>query len=293
MEGSVFSRAALTAPYGVESGSMPIGIFHAVVRGQPWAQLEEGGEAVELSPGDVVVFPFGDNHLIMDAPGREHRPIGLLTSVDERGMGHLTIDGGGPSTSLICGTLAFDSGDAHPVFSLLPPMLHVRDHDGRMSDIVETLIAMIAGEVDQPTPGSEIVVARLTDVLVVYLLRAYIEDLDPSERGWLAALRDPALREAIGQIHRRPDHSWTAEELAEAARMSRSAFFKRFREVVGETPAEYATRWRIHLAAKLLRQGDYSVAAAGREVGYGTEAAFSNAFLRVMGQRPGAYRKAA
>ena len=272
---------------------MPTGIFHAVVKGHPWAQLAEDGVPVELSPGDVVVFPFGDNHLITDAPDREHRPIGLLTSVDDRGMGHLVVDGGGPSTSLICGTLAFDSGEAHPVFSMLPAMVHVKDRDGRITDVVQQLIAMIATEVDRPASGSEIIVARLTDVLVVFLLRAYIEDLDASETGWLAALRDPGLREAIGQIHRRPEHRWTAEELAHHAGMSRSAFFRRFREVVGETPAEYLTRWRIHVASRLLREEGYSVAAAGRKVGYGTEAAFSNAFLRVVGQRPGAYRRAA
>ncbi len=111
--------------------------------------------------------------------------------------------------------------------------------------------------------------------------------------GWLGALKDPAIREAIGLIHRRPSYQWTAEELAGAAGLSRSAFFSRFRRTVGETPTEYLTRWRIHLATKLLREEDCSVAAAGRQVGYATEAAFSNAFLRVMGVRPGAYRKAA
>jgi transcriptional regulator GlxA family with amidase domain len=102
---------------------------------------------------------------------------------------------------------------------------------------------------------------------------------------------DPGLRESIGLTHRRPGHRWTAEELAAAAGLSRSAFFARFKEAVGETPAEYATRWRIHLATRLLRQENHSVAAVGNKVGYGAEAALSNAFLRVVGVRPGAYRK--
>ena len=293
MQGSVFSRAALAAPFGVESGSMPTGIFHAVVRGQPWAQVADNGEPIELEPGDIVMFPFGDNHLITDAPGRAHRPIGLLTGMDDRGMGHLVVEGGGARTSLICGTVTFDRGEAHPVFSMLPSMIHVRDLNGQNSGVVETLIDLIAAEVDNPVPGSEIVVARLTDVLIVYMLRAYINGLDSGVGGWLGALKDPALREAIGLMHRRPSYQWTAEELADAAGLSRSAFFARFRRTVGETPAEYLTRWRVHLATKLLREDDYSVAAAGRQVGYATEAAFSNAFLRVMGVRPGAYRKAA
>ena len=272
---------------------MPTGIFHAVVRGQPWAQVADAGDPIELEPGDVVMFPFGDNHLITDAPGRAHRPIGLLTGLDDRGMGHLVVEGGGARTSLICGTVTFDRGEAHPVFSMLPSMIHVRNLNGQNSGVVETLIDLIAAEVDNPVPGSEIVVARLTDVLIVYMLRAYINGLDSGVGGWLGALKDPALREAIGLMHRNPEYQWTAEELAEAASLSRSAFFARFRRTVGETPAEYLTRWRVHLATKLLREDDYSVAAAGRQVGYATEAAFSNAFLRVMSVRPGAYRNAA
>ncbi len=293
MEGSVFSRAALSAPFGVESGVMSTGIFHAVVRGHPWVQLADHGEPLELEPGDVVMFPFGDNHLITDVPGSPHRPIGLLTGVDERGMGHLVVEGGGSRTSLICGSVKFDAGEAHPVFSMLPAMFRVHDLDGQISSVVESLIKLIAVEVDNPVPGSEIVVARLTDVLIVYVLRAYISQLGPDDVGWLGALKDPAISEAIGLIHRNPEHQWTARELAEAAGLSRSAFFTRFRQTVGETPAEYLTRWRIHLATKLLRDEDYSVAVAGRQVGYATEAAFSNAFLRVMGVRPGAYRRAA
>lgn len=127
----------------------------------------------------------------------------------------------------------------------------------------------------------------------MYILRAYINDLDDESVGWLGALKDPALREVIGLVHRRPEYNWTAEELAAEVGMSRSALFVKFKESVGESPIEYLTRWRIHVATRLLREEGASVAAAGRQVGYQTEAAFSNAFLRVMGVRPGAYRRVA
>lgn len=293
MEGSVFSRAALEAPWGVESGRLPTGIFHAVVRGRAWARLAEGGDPIELERGDVVLMPFGDNHLMTHAPGTPTRPIGELTTTDHHGMGHLVVEGGGPLTSLVCGTVAFDQGEAHPVFSMLPRLIRVRDSDGRMSSVVETLIRLIADEVDQPDPGTETVVARLTDVLIVYMLRNYINTLAPGEGGWLGGLRDPGVRDALGQIHRNPARSWTADELAATAGMSRSAFFARFRGLVGETPGEYLTRWRVHVGSRLLRNGNHTVAGAAHLVGYTTEAAFSNAFVRVMGVRPGAYRRAA
>lgn len=94
-------------------------------------------------------------------------------------------------------------------------------------------------------------------------------------------------------LHGQPDRAWTANDLATAVGMSRSAFFARFRDLVGETPSAYLTRWRVQLAIRMLRDEGRSVAAVGHTVGYRTEAAFSNAFVRVMGIRPGAFKRAA
>lgn len=293
MEGSIFSRAALTAPWGVESGQTVHGVFHAVLRGNACARLHGDDETVALEPGDVVLMPFGDNHLMTDAPSRLTRPIAEMTAIDRRGMGQLVVDGGGDETSLICGSISFDQAGAHPVFSVLPRMVTVRDVTGETATIVETLISLIATEVDEPVPGSETVVARLTDVLVVYVLRNYINSLDDGEGGWLGGLRDPAVAEALGLIHRQPERGWSVDELADEVGLSRSAFHDRFRRTVGETPADYSRRWRVHVATRLLREDRRSVAATARMLGYRTEAAFSNAFTRVMGVRPGAFKNAA
>ena len=293
MRGSIFSRASLFAPWGIESGELGRGIFHAVVRGRAYVQLAEGGEPIVLERGDVVLMPFGHNHLMTDEPVRKTRPLRELNSVDANGMGHLAVEGDGPHTSLICGEITFDGGEAHPVFSMLPPLIRVRDIDGSMAPVVETLVELIANEVDGRGPGADAVIARLTDVLVIYVLRDYVSRLPEDEVGWLGALRDPEIRQALGLMHSRPDKPWTVEELSRAVGMSRSSFFGRFKEVVGESPLQYLTRWRVHVASRLLREDGASVSTAARRVGYATDAAFSNAFKRVMGIRPGAYRRAA
>jgi AraC-like DNA-binding protein len=292
MEGSVFSRAELTAPWGVESGSLAHGVFHAVVAGRAWVALA-GGEATEIERGDVVWFPYGDNHVITDAPDRPTRNIGLLTAVDERGMGRLEVDGGGAATSLICGRVSFERSDAHPVLSRLPSIIHVRDDGGRMVGTLDALIDLISAEIDDPSVGSGTIVARLTDALVAYVLRDYIGGLQDREASWLRALKDPQIAAALDVMHGQPERPWTIGSLASAAGLSRSVFFARFKTLVGESPAAYLTRWRIHLAARMLREEGSSVATTARRVGYATEAAFSNAFLRVMGVRPGAYKRAA
>lgn len=293
MRGSIFSRASLNAPWGVESGELGRGIFHAVVRGRAYARLADGGDPVVLERGDVVLMPFGHNHLMTDEPERPTRLLRELNTVDKAGMGHLVVEGDGPHTSLICGEVTFDGGDAHPVFSLLPPLIRVADEDGSMARVVETLIQLIAGEVDGNGPGAEAVVARLTDVLIIYVLRDYISRLPGDEAGWLGALRDPQIRQALGLMHSRPEEAWSIDELADAVGMSRSSFFARFKELVGESPLQYLTRWRVHVASRMLREEGATVSAAARGVGYATDAAFSNAFMRVMGVRPGAYRRAA
>ncbi len=293
MEGSAFSRAALQAPWGVESGTTASGMFHAVVSGRAWVTLADSEAPLLLERGDIVMMPFGDNHLLASEPGSATRPIAELNAVDEFGRGRLIVRGQGPTTSLICGTVSFDGASAHPVLSMLPRLLHVRDPAGRMTSAVETMIELIANEMDDPGPGTETVVARLTDALIVYVLRNYIDGLPQGERGWLSALKDGPIREALGLIHRNPETSWTAAGLAAHVGMSRSGFFKRFRDAVGETPGQYLTRWRVHVATRLLKEADASVGSVAQQVGYATEAAFSNAFKRVMGMRPGAYRRAA
>lgn len=291
MRGSVFSRAQLNAPWGVESGTTSQGIFHAVVNGRVHARLADGNDEVVLNKGDIVMMPFGHNHLLTDTASTPTRPIGDLTTTDEAGMGHLVVEGNGPETSLICGTVGFDTGGVHPVFSMLPEMIHVRDSDGSMYRIVETLIDLIAAEVDESVPGSEIVVGRLTEVLIIYVLRDYINRMPTGEVGWLGALRDPAIRTALGMMHGQPDQPWTARDLAREVGLSRSAFFAQFRDLVGESPSQYLTRWRIHVATRMLTDDDLSVSSVARQVGYQTDAAFSNAFVRLMGVRPGAYRR--
>lgn len=293
LRASVFSRASLAAPWGVQAGDTSSGIFHAVVSGSAWATLADEDDPVRLGPGDMVLLPFGDSHLMTDAPLRRARPIEELTTVDRRGMGQLVVDGGGEPTSLICGRIEFDEAVAHPVLSGLSPLVAVRDTDGRTARLLRQLIALIADEVDEPLPGSPSIVTRLAEVLVVHALRSHIDALPDDAVGWLGGLRDPIVADALGVIHGSPHHPWTTAELAATVGSSRSAFHRRFREVVGETPGEYVTRWRIHLATRILRTENASVAVTARRVGYRTEAAFSNAFVRVMGVRPGAYKRAA
>ena len=245
MQGALFSRAELDAPWGIQSGQMTVGVFHAVVSGHCWLRVQ-GREPLELARGDVVYLPFGTDHVMSDAPaGPVCLRSEMRTTPQDDGMDLLEVDGAGRHTALLCGTVSTESSDVHPGFSLLPEIIHVSDADGGMASYVQSIIELLAREVRSDEPGSATAASRLTDVLVIYVLRHHIRQLGGDSTGWLAALRDPQLAAALGLIHKDPGSAWTATELARAVGMSRSAFFARFKDLVGETPTDYLTRWRM------------------------------------------------
>ena len=157
---------------------------------------------------------------------------------------------------------------------------------------LRSTLRLMALEAEGLRPGGETVITRLSDVLVVQALRAWLESDPAAQSGWLGALRDPQIGRAISLIHREPGRPWTVASLADQIPMSRSAFAARFTELVGEPAMSYVTRWRMHLAAVALRDEGATVAALADRFGYRSEAAFARAFKRVVGSPPGAVRRA-
>ncbi|MCR6636872.1 AraC family transcriptional regulator [Devosia sp.] len=133
--------------------------------------------------------------------------------------------------------------------------------------------------------------AKLAELLFVEVLREYANELPPEARGWLSGLRDPQIGHALRLIHGQPAESWTLEGLARAVGLSRSVFADRFAHYAGDTPMQYLARWRMQLAAKRLEDTTGSIAQAGAEVGYESEAAFNRAFKKFAGVPPGAWRR--
>jgi AraC-like DNA-binding protein len=307
LESTVFARAALSAPWAVSTNGLDGGIFHAVVRGRCVAipSMREGARKakaerpIELGPGDVVLLPYGDPHVMTDRTGRRPVPIrGRVRTPEGGGVGLLSSEGGGEETSLVCGRFDVErarptDGDEarppHPLLGVLPRVVHLRAGDPALAPWLPPLVAALAFELDHPQPGSSAVITRLADVLVVHAIRACVRE-GTTDGGWLGALRDPRVARALDLLHARPHEPWTMASLAEAVGMGRSAFFDRWCALVGEPPAQYLARWRMHLAERSLRSENGSLAEIGRSVGYDSEAAFSRAFKRLVGVAPGSLR---
>jgi AraC-like DNA-binding protein len=187
--------------------------------------------------------------------------------------------------------LSFDRASLKPITQLLPSFILIKADQAHTLALHNTMQAL-SSEMAEQAPGSEVVATRLGEVLFIQALRAHIASgVEWRNKGWLRAIFDPQMGTALSAIHDSVKTPWTVESLAEAAAMSRSAFAAHFKELLGQTPLEYVTEWRMQKAMQLLQQHDKKLIDVARSVGYESDAAFSKAFKRVVGANPGEYLK--
>jgi AraC-like DNA-binding protein len=301
--GGVFLDATFRSPWcvrsqvtredcapGVEANGGLVG-FHYVLEGNVRVRVGREGPR-DAGPGALILVARNDEHLLgseLTLPPMPAEP--LIRKAEDDGLAHIDFgDGPAIESRFVCGYLA-TALRAHPLLEALPAVL-VADVRGRPSaEWVESSFRYAAREHAARRPGSQDVLARLSELLFVEAVREHIESLPSDATGWLAALRDPPLARALAALHARPAFAWTAEGLAREAFLSRSAFAERFVRTVGLPPMSYLTRWRMLLAAQRLRESPDSIAQIASQVGYESESTFSRAFSREMGAAPGAWRR--
>ena len=146
-------------------------------------------------------------------------------------------------------------------------------------------------EARSPRPGGAGVLSKLAEVLFIELLRLYMNQQAEGRTGWLAGVGDRIVGAALNAMHKNPSHAWTLEELARESGSSRSVLAERFQQLVGNSPMQYLTQWRMLLAANLLCRSNAPLARIAEDVGYQTDTAFSRAFRREYGTPPAAWRR--
>ncbi|WP_438028408.1 cupin domain-containing protein [Sorangium sp. So ce233] len=286
-----FKRSELSAPWGVRLKGGALAGFHYVARGSCWLTVEgTSAPATALSGGDLVLLPLGHAHTLRDRAKSPVRSIEALIA-EAGGEDVLRSGGGGATTTVISGCFTFEDRSRNPLLASLSPLIHITPDEGRAVPWLEQNLRFIAAETAASRPGSRVVLTRIAEVVFVQALRAFIERLPDDSEGFLRALREPHIGQALGLMHRELEHPWTVETLAARCGLSRSAFAERFKQLVGEPPLGYLTRLRLERAAELLRAGS-TLADVAQRTGYSSEAAFSHAFRQWAGTPPGAYRKA-
>lgn len=264
--------------------------YHAIVSGSCWVTVL--GEApLQLATGDIVMFPHGHAHVLSCAPGMRSKPdLALYRRPDESHLPFSLALGsaGNETTHIVCGYLGCDARPYNPLLMALPNAIHAKDSvGGTLAAYVQLAVAESKGS----RPGGEAVLGRLSELLFVEVVRRYAESLDGGRTDWLSGLRDPSVGVAITALHREPQRSWTVQSLAREAGLSRSVLAERFTQFIGVPPMQYLASWRMQLAANELRISSDSVATIANRVGYESEAAFSRAFTKSMGEPPSSWRK--
>ena len=302
LEGAVFFNGEFSAPWSFSSpassklapylapGSGHVIIYHLITEGRGYAQSPSGSR-VALEPGDIVIFPHGDTHIIGNGP--ERKPMDSeeqLRRVLSGGLKLVKLGGGGEMTRVVCGFMGCEPRLSHLFLAGLPPVFKVNIRTDTSGQWLENSIRFSVGEANASAAGGEAVLAKLSEALFVETLRRYIAQLPAQQTGWLACARDAEVGKALALMHRNPAHPWTLADLAAEAGISRSVLAERFRQYLGEPPMSYLTRWRLQLGAQMLNSTSYSVAQIAAEVGYESEPAFNRAFKREFSLPPARFR---
>ena len=305
LEGAIFFRAELSEAFSVEStpnavagavhpGAERLILFHIVARGSCWVYASgDDGERHWATQGDVIVVPFGDDHVMEGETPVACVPIATLMDAPpwDR-LPYIHHGGDGPRTEIVCGYLVCDDPLFDPAMRAFPPVFVVRLPDGAAAGWVHASIAYALEQTDPTKAGSGLVDTRLPELVLVEVLRLHLSSAPASDHGWLGALHDPIVAPALARLHAEPERHWTVVELAREVAVSRSLLDERFRQRLGRPPIRYLSEWRIHLAEELLATTDLTVATIARRVGYDSEEAFSRAFKRARELSPSHWRAA-
>jgi AraC family transcriptional regulator, alkane utilization regulator len=302
LEGALFLNGDMHAPWCfkvpkgadmaqvLKPGAPHLAICHLVLQGQCWAQLE-GGEPIRVNAGEVIAVPRGDPHVL--GSDLHHAAVDVEHVVRPKvpAVERIRYGGDGERTVLACSWFAYVGDAPNPIMSNLPRLFATALRSRPAGPWIEQSVNFVLGDAAARAPGSEMLVAKVAELLFAEVVRGYIESMPANNPGWLAGLRDPHMSRCLALMHGEPGRNWTVETLAQEVHISRSVLADRFAELVGAPPMHYLTRWRMIVAAGMLRKDQANLARIAEGVGYESEAAFNRAFKREYGVSPGAWRQ--
>jgi AraC-like DNA-binding protein len=304
LRGGVFLHAEFTAPWCVSAMLSPelcspfLGAashlipFHYVVEGE--MDLSVGEDApMRLRQDDVVLFPRNDVHLMGSDLRLRPIPAGdlIIPAVNGR-LAAIRHGDGGPATLLICGFLGSGTQMLNPVIQSLPAAIKFSVDPAGPAAWIRATFEYAAKEMGSLRAGSETVLAKISELLLVEAVRTYMESSPQGQGGWLAGLSDPPVARALAMLHADVRRPWSVEALAREAGVSRSVLAERFTRTIGMGPMHYLAHWRLQLAAQDLKASPMTVMRIAERIGYESEAAFSRAFKKQFGVAPAAWRRA-
>ncbi|WP_029189536.1 AraC family transcriptional regulator [Vibrio cyclitrophicus] len=285
MKSVFYTHATLREPWGLALPSIPSStMFHLVLDGE--ADVLIGNHKIRVQKGDFILVPHGTGHDIVDvnntpAQNLFNHPLERLTAHYER----LTIEGNGAITTTLCGTVLFENGITTSIVQSMPSYILIPSLSPSHA-LIKHFVEAIRTETLTPDFGTEWIVPKMADLLILYCVRVWVSRMETSNRHWLLAHTDKKLAPVLRKIHAAPSEHIDIEGLARLSAMSRTRFIEYFKRQLGQTPKQYVIDWRLTQAREQLRSGIVSVLNVALAVGYQSEAAFSRAYKAKFGESP-------
>jgi AraC-like DNA-binding protein len=247
---------------------------------------------VRVSAGEAVLLPQGLSHRLEGEEDATPVPVHAVLPHPPWDEAPVVRHGGnGARVRIVCGFVSCEDLLLDPFLHGLPPVLHARPGSDPRARWLETAIRYTAHEAGRPGPGSRLVLSRLIELMFVEVLRDNMRSAHDAGTGWLAAASDPVVSRALASIHGAPADPWTVDGLARRVGVSRTVLAERFASRLGLPPMHYVARWRLQVAANLLRTTGQPLKAIAQRTGYDSEAAFGRAFKRHFGTPPAGWRR--
>ena len=301
LSGTAFIDAELSTPWAVETPPASaiatrfapragrIIPYHVVTRGACYVELK-GQAPVELEAGQAILFPHGDVHVLSSSRGLT--PLRITTDAVVKltrpdSIASVRYGGGGATTRLICGFFACDEVLSGQLVERLPRLMHCKAGAYSAAALLPRSVQPPQGA---PSLGLGAVLGKLSELLFVEAIRAYVESL-PEQEGWLGGLRDRYVSHGLALIYGRPSAPWTLESLARTVGISRTALADHFMQCTGMAPMQYLSQWRLRVAADALGNSDRAVKLIAESASFGSTAAFTRAFKREFGISPVGWRR--
>ena len=283
--GSIFFRSTLASPWGITLPNVGYPRFHIGLSGSCYVGTKNYSP-VKISEGEIAMLPCGGEHWIADHPGRK-----LITS-EKAGraceLGNPLFQEGEITNHIMCGLVNFDQDVEHPILDSLPEVIHFPEI--KSNEPIWMTVALMNSEVHRIDSFDNPIIDRLTEVLFLQLLYFHAQNSEGTV-GFLAALKDRRLHQAISLIHKTPNFDWTLESLGSEVGMSRATLVRHFESAIGVSPMSYIRRWRITKAYNLVKYSSTPLEQIATAVGFSSAGSLNKAFQRYYQYTPAELRR--
>ena len=277
-KGDLLSRTSFYKPWGLKFPCDKSAGFHIVTQGKCFVRYK--GKIVQMNKGDIVFIARGLDHELTSDPNQKAMDIKKFREIKEK-----QVETKNPVTSFVSVRYEIGYAPLHPFFVELPDIILIKSEEIPTHHPLQTTLVLISQELDRGI-GSDILLHKLSDILLYYVIRHWLETHPTDSPGWLCALKDEKILSALEALHLNPSHPWTLDSLANAVGISRATLANRFRETLGITPMDYLAKLRIEKGKNLLSEKETTLEEVARKVGYSSAFAFSKAYKRIKGVAP-------